>query len=51
MPEFVADLLAGDFVEIGIPLIAIAAVDWGWVASDLFIALTGIGRSQFVKAF
>ncbi|ANJ58382.1 hypothetical protein PMA3_25700 [Pseudomonas silesiensis] len=30
--------------------IAVATIDWCGVASELFVTLAGVGRSQFMKA-
>ena len=50
MPEFKADLLARLLINVAVNAIAVATIDWCGVASELFVTLAGIGRSQFMKA-
>ncbi|MNN77457.1 hypothetical protein D3C81_1939220 [compost metagenome] len=41
----------GLLIEFTFDLIALAAIDWGYVPCDLLVALAGVGSAQFVKAF
>ena len=50
MAEFNADLLARLSIQFTIHAIAVTAIYWCYVTSELFVAFTGIGRSQFMKA-
>ena len=50
MPELKADLLARLSIQFTINAIAVATIEWCRVASELFVALAGVGRAQFMKA-
>ena len=51
VPQFVADLRPGVFIEVSVKLVAIATIDRRGIMGDFFIAFAGIGRPQFVEAF
>jgi len=50
MPEFKADLLSRFLIEVAFVAIAVATINWCRVPSELFVALAGVGRSQFMKS-
>lgn len=49
MPELKADLLARLLIKVAVNAIAVATIDRCGVASELFVTLAGVGRSQFMK--
>ena len=49
MPELKADLLARLLIKVAVNAIAMATIEWCRVPSELFVALAGVGRSQFMK--
>ena len=51
MPELKADLLPRLSIKVTVNAIAVAAIDGGGVARELFVTLAGVGRAQFMKAF
>ena len=51
MPEFKADLFPRLLIKVTVKAIAVATIDRCRVASELFVTLAGVGRSQFMKAF
>ncbi len=51
VPKLIADLCSGITIKAPIYLVAATAIDRRPVLSDLLVALTGVSRSQFVKAF
>ncbi len=50
MPELKADLLPRLSIKVAVNAIAVAAIDGGGVARELFVTLAGVGRAQFMKA-
>lgn len=49
MPEFKADLLPRLLIKVAVNAIAVATIDRCDVASELFVTLAGVGRSQFME--
>ncbi|MNC56452.1 hypothetical protein D3C75_1060500 [compost metagenome] len=49
MPELKADLLPRLLIKVTVNAIAVTTIDWCRVASELFVALAGVGRSQFME--
>jgi hypothetical protein len=49
MPEFKADLLPRLSIQFTVNAIAVATIDRGGVARELFVTLAGVGRSQFME--
>lgn len=51
VPQLMTDLLSGITIKVSIYLAAATIIGRRSVLGDLFIALTGVSRSQFMKAF
>jgi hypothetical protein len=48
VPEFMADLLPCLLIEGALNSVALAAIDRGHVASEMFVTFAGVGRAQLV---
>ncbi|KTC24466.1 hypothetical protein AO392_22590 [Pseudomonas putida] len=49
MPELKADQLARLLIKAAVNSIAVTAIDWCGVASELLITLAGVSRTQFME--